>query len=59
MRPLIDRVKHMAVKTKYVNNMKDFLDNSIKDPMCQNIIKGMDNFNLKDLGITGFDAQTC
>ena len=32
MRPLINRVKHMAVKTKLVNNTRDFLDNSIKDP---------------------------
>lgn len=58
MRPLVNQVKHMATKTKQKGHCRDFLDNSLKDPMCQKIIQKMDSIRIEDLGISGTDSAT-
>jgi hypothetical protein len=58
MKTLISKVKHMAVKTKHQGNMRDFLDHSLSDPMCQKIIESMNGIDLQKLGITGTDAAS-
>ena len=58
MRSLVNQVKRMSLKAKFVNNNVDFLDNSLKDATCQNIIKTMQTIPLKELGIEGTNSAT-
>jgi len=53
MKSLVNRVKHMAVKTSKRGHDIDILDNSLKDPMCQKIIQSMQNIPLERLGVSG------
>lgn len=57
MRSLANQVRRMSVKAKHMNESAvDFLDNSLKDTTCQNIIKMMKKIPLQELGISGTDS---
>ena len=58
MKNLVDSVKNMSVKTKTMGYNRSFLDQSLKEPLCQSIINRMNDVNLKDLGITGTNSDT-
>jgi len=47
----------MAVKTKTRGHSRDFLDNSIADPMCRKIIERMNSIKINELGITGTNSD--
>ena len=56
MKNLVETVKKMSLKSRKVGNSIDFLDHSLKDPLCQNIMKSMNSVQLKELGIQGTNA---
>lgn len=53
MKSLIRSVKDMSLKSKAKGNSIDFLDHSLKDPMCQRIIQQMNSINLEEIGVRG------
>ena len=53
---LVDTVKKMSLKSRKAGNNIDFLDHSLKDPLCQKIIKRMNSVKLQELGIQGTNA---
>lgn len=58
MKSLIKSVKDMSLKSKAKGNSIDFLDHSLKDPMCQKIIQQMNNINLEEIGVRGQSSAT-
>ena len=58
MRSLVNQVKHMSVKARNAKCNVDFLDNSLRDQTCQNIMKNMASIPLKELGIEGTDHSS-
>lgn len=41
-----------------MGHCRDFLDNSLSEPMCQSIIQKMDSVRIDDLGISGLNAAS-
>jgi hypothetical protein len=58
MKSLVNNVKKMSLKSNKAGNSIDFLDHSMSEPTCQQIIKTMSNIDLKSLGITGENAES-
>ena len=54
---LVETVKKMSLKSRKAGNSIDFLDHSLKDPLCQKIIKSMNTVDIKELGIQGKNSE--
>jgi hypothetical protein len=55
MKSLIESVKMISKKVKSSSNIRNFLDNSFKDPSCQKLIKDMNELTMEEMGIEGHD----
>ena len=56
MKNLVETVKKMSLKSRKAGNNRDFLDHSLKEPLCQKIIKSMNSVKIKELGIQGTNS---
>ena len=56
MRSLVNQVKKVSLKSKSLGHSTEFLDYSFQEQMAQQVVKKMQELDLKKIGIEGLNA---